>query len=143
MTHHLNLTPPVNPDCPRIAHESGVVLGCQVEHVGVGAGLHGTVTGVMWTDDDDRIAHAALDPHHRVARFRAASERKGVPDTPAEGRSGATGPLRALSRGSGAESRMPIPAVRGGRRAENGAGAVAEDPRSATGALRATDGGGS
>jgi hypothetical protein len=65
---------PVNPDCPRIAHESGVVLGCQRDHGPTVGELHGTVTGILWSDDDDRISIAELEPHHRQARFRDDGE---------------------------------------------------------------------
>lgn len=90
-------------------------------------------------------AVAALEPHHRAARSRTEGEAEalGVPDTPTEGRSAGTRGLKGVSRGPGAESQMPIPGVRGGRRAENGAGPVVGDPRAASGALSATDGGGS
>lgn len=68
-------------------------------------------------------------------------EQTRVPDTPTDGRSAATGRLRGVSRRSGAEPWMPIAGVRGGCRAANGVGSVAEDPRTATGALSATAGG--
>ncbi len=41
--------------CPRIAHESGVVLTCQSDHAV--SRVHGTTGGVFWSDDDERIIH--------------------------------------------------------------------------------------
>lgn len=42
--------------CPRIAHESGVVLACTVDHGDPRSGLHANVHHqVMWGEDDDRI----------------------------------------------------------------------------------------
>jgi hypothetical protein len=42
--------------CPRIAHESGVVLACTVDHSDPRSGLHANVHHrAMWDEDDDRI----------------------------------------------------------------------------------------
>lgn len=42
--------------CPRIAHESGVVLACTVDHGEPRSGLHANSHHrALWTEDDDRI----------------------------------------------------------------------------------------
>lgn len=63
------------PRCPsRIAHESGVVLGCQRHRT-----VHSTVAGVVWDDDDDRVI-TGTPTHHRPDPARGQAERNAASD---------------------------------------------------------------
>ncbi len=70
---------PINPQCPRIAHETGVVLGCQVDHDRHPDFPHANVEGVTWGDDDDRAF--TEEPHHRAGHTRSWPA-QGVPGAP-------------------------------------------------------------
>ncbi len=61
--------------CPRIAHETGVVLRCQVDHSRHPDAPHATRAGVVWGDEDDRIVtdtNQPATPTVDLSRFRDA-----------------------------------------------------------------------